>query len=111
MSPIPERAKTSRSWEERVKVDLVRAKSRARELAAQVAARDVLLSEMRNQLIAARARDRLRRAEYFHDYIGVERVLGVDGRIDWRRFDLLVDDLVRRYPEFKAVTDESPSML
>ena len=95
---------TNSSWDPARKLlgDLVKAKRQRNASAALVAEQAALIAEQRLELIASRVRTRLRRLEDFHTYIGAEACLHIDGRLDYRKLDLLVSDLLRRRPELGA---------
>ena len=62
-----------------------------------------LIAEQRLELIASRVRTRLRRLEDVGHYIGLETFVQPDGRLDYRKLDLMVSDLLRRRPELSAI--------
>ena len=82
--------------------DAVRYKKLWHEVRSETERQAALIAEQQLELIAGRVRTRLRRLEDFHHYIGTEAVLHIDGRLDYRKVDLLVSDLLRRRPELSA---------
>ena len=92
------------SWDPARKLlgDLVKVKRQRNDAVARVARLTALAAELQLQVIAMRVRGRLLRFEDFHQYIGAEAVLHIDGRLDYRKLDLMVSDLLRRRPELGA---------
>lgn len=82
--------------------DVVRFKRQRNEARAEVMRQAALLADMQMELIAMRVRGRLLRFEDFHHHIGVANVLQPGGRVDHRKLDLMVSDLLRRRPELAA---------
>ena len=95
---------TNSSWDpaRRLIADAVRYKRQRNASDALVAEQAALIAEQRLELISPRVRGNLLRLEDFHTYIGVEACLRIDGRLDYRKLDLLVSDLLRRRPELGA---------
>lgn len=83
--------------------DVQRFKKLWHEARAETERQAALIAEQRLELIAGRVRNRLRRLEDFHHYIGAEAVLHIDGRLDYRKLDVLIGDLLRRRPELSAI--------
>lgn len=83
--------------------DVVRFKRLWHEARAETERQAALIAELQLHLLAGRVRGRLLRFEDFHTYIGVEAVLHIDGRLDGRKIDLAVGDLLRRRPELSAI--------
>ena len=95
---------TDSSWDPARKLlgDVVKAKRLWRAARDENARQASVIRELQLELIAGRVRGRLRRFEDFHQYIGAEACLHIDGRLDYRKLDLLVSDLLRRRPELGA---------
>jgi hypothetical protein len=87
--------------------DVVRFKQQRNEARAALSLQAVLLADLQLELIAMRVRGRLLRFEDFHHHIGVGTVLKPDGRVDHRRLDLAVSDLLRRRPELGVSLEKS----
>lgn len=79
--------------------DVVRFKRQRNEARAEAERLEALLADMRLQMIAGRVRGHLLRFEDFHHHIGVGAVVSADGRVNLRKLDLMVSDLLRRRPE------------
>jgi hypothetical protein len=86
--------------------DVVRFKRQRNEARAETERQAALLAELQLELIAVRVRGRLLRFEDFHHHIGVPAVLLPGGRINDRKLDLLVSDLLRRRQELAAPTPD-----
>ncbi|PPH84889.1 hypothetical protein [Rathayibacter sp. AY1D9] len=61
-----------------------------------------LVAELRADTIREACRGRLRRLEDFAAFVGVDRVLTTDGRIDLAILDRELTSLLRRRPELAA---------
>ncbi|TFD48712.1 hypothetical protein E3T46_14885 [Cryobacterium sp. Hh11] len=79
--------------------DVMRFKGQRNEARAETARQAGLIAELQLELIATGVRGRLLRFEDFHQHVTVEAVLCPDGRVDSRKLDLMVSDLLRRRPE------------
>ena len=100
---------TNSSWDpaRRLIADAVRYKRQRNTADALVASQAALIAEMQRQLVASRLAGRLLRLEDFYGHIGLETVVQPDGRMDLRKLDLLVSDLLRRRPELAAIPPEN----
>ena len=83
--------------------DVQRFKRLSREGRDEIARLTALITEQRLELISTRVRGSLLRLEDFYTYIGVKAVLHIDGRLDYRKLDVLIGDLLRRRPELSAI--------
>lgn len=84
---------------QRAERDVVRYKYAMKAAEERLARQTAVLRELQLELVAIRVHGRLLRFEYFHDFIGLDAVLDEEGRIDSRKLELRLQDLVRRRPE------------
>ena len=100
---------TNSSWDPARKLlgDVMKVKRQRNAAAALVAEQAALIAELQMQVIAGRVLGRLRRLEDVATYVGLETVVQPDGRMDLRKLDLLVSDLLRRRPELAAIPPEN----
>ena len=80
--------------------DISRWKEKSRHLQGLLDQTNTLLREMRTERIRQLVAGRLIRFERLETFIGIDSVIGPDGRIDERLLDQRVTDLLDKYPEF-----------
>lgn len=79
--------------------DLARAKQQRRDVEAELERQRRVLADLQAEVIMHRLRGRLLRLEDFDLHIGVANVITPEGRVDGRRLEMLLADLLRRRPE------------